>query len=87
MKGSDVSAPTSLQLEIAHQEVAYLNAWLNATQTMLEAVEKEVSRVSLVVKDFERVNSKLRYACFAKDDELIFMHGEVSRLNKVASKL
>ncbi|KAB2605840.1 plastidial pyruvate kinase 1 [Pyrus ussuriensis x Pyrus communis] len=77
LKGSDVSAPTSLQLEIAHQKVAHLNVRLSTTQAMLEDTEKEVSRVSLVVEDLERVNSELRSSCFAKDDELIFMHAEL----------
>ncbi|KAM2375293.1 hypothetical protein COP2_045328 [Malus domestica] len=40
-----------------------------------------------MVKDLERVNSKLRSVCFAKDNELVFMHTEVSRLKDVASKL
>ncbi|KAM1560293.1 hypothetical protein TB2_003379 [Malus domestica] len=87
LKRFDISAPTSLQLEIAQQEVAHLKARLSATQAMLEVAEKEVGRVSLVVEDLERVNSELRSACFAKDDDLIFMHAEVSRLKEVASKL
>ncbi|KAM2339397.1 hypothetical protein ACFX1X_018982 [Malus domestica] len=87
LNGSDVSTPTSLQLEIAYQEVTHLNARLIATQKMLEAAEKEVSRVSPMVEDLEHVNSELRSACFAKDMELIFMHAEVSHLKKVANKL
>ncbi|KAM2448798.1 hypothetical protein PS1_018960 [Malus domestica] len=87
LNGSDVSTPTSLQLEIAYQEVTHLNARLIATQKMLEAAEKEVSRVSPMVEDLEHVNSELRSSCFAKDIELIFMHAEVSRLKKVANKL
>ncbi|KAM1052634.1 hypothetical protein ACFX2C_000208 [Malus domestica] len=54
---------------------------------MLEATEKEVSRVSPVVEDLEHVNSELRYACFSKHDELIFMHAQLSCLKEVASKL
>ncbi|KAM1243674.1 hypothetical protein ACFX2G_035903 [Malus domestica] len=74
-------------LEIAQQKVAHLNVRLSATQAMLEIAENEVSRVSQVVEDFECVNSELRSACFAKDDELIFMHAEMSHLKQVASKL
>ena len=87
LKGSDVSAPTSVQLEIAHQEVIDLKTRRSVTQVMLEALEKEVSLASLVVEDLERVNLEPRSICFAKDDELIFMHVEVSRLNEVASEL
>ncbi|KAB2603643.1 S ribonuclease [Pyrus ussuriensis x Pyrus communis] len=87
LKGYDVSAPTYLQLEIAHQEVAHLKAKLSAIQVMLEVAENEVSCVSLVVEDLEHVNSKLQFAYFAKDDDLIFMHVEVSHLKEVASKL
>ena len=54
---------------------------------MLEVAEKEVSRLSLVVDDLECVNSKLRSACLAKEEELVFMHVEVPRLKEVASKL
>ncbi|KAM2701621.1 hypothetical protein EV2_003431 [Malus domestica] len=54
---------------------------------MLKVAEKEISRVVPVVKYLERVNSKLQSTCFAKDDEFVFMHVEVSRLKVVASKL
>ncbi|KAB2602743.1 S ribonuclease [Pyrus ussuriensis x Pyrus communis] len=87
LKGSNVYAPTCLQLDIAQQEVTHLDVRLSATQAILEAAEKEVSRVSPVVKYLERVNSELRSACFAKDEELIFIHAEVFRLKKVTSKL
>ena len=52
---------------------------------MLEVAEKEVIHVTPVVKDFERVNSELQSDYFAKEDELVFMHVVVSRLNDVAS--
>ena len=87
LKGFDASALTSLQLEIAREEVAHLNERLSATQAMLEATEKQIDRVPPVVEDLECVNSELRSACFAKDKELIFMHAEMSRLKEVASKL
>ncbi|KAM1047935.1 hypothetical protein ACFX2C_027215 [Malus domestica] len=54
---------------------------------MLEAAEKEINRVSPMVEDFERDNSELRSAYFSNDDELIFIHAEVSRLKEIASKL
>ena len=54
---------------------------------MLKAAEKEISRASSLVEDFECVNLELRSACFAKDEELIFMHAEVSRLKEINSKL
>ena len=87
LKRSNVSAPTSMQLETVHQEVFHLNAKLSATQAILEAEENEVSCVTTVVKDLECVNSELRSACFAKDEEFVFMHAEVSHLKDVASKL
>ncbi|KAM1106326.1 hypothetical protein EV2_003316 [Malus domestica] len=68
LKGSDVfvSALISMQLETTYQEIAHLKAKLSVTHAMLEVAMKEVSRVALVVKDLERVNSELRSACFAK---------------------
>ncbi|KAM1889684.1 hypothetical protein ACFX13_047639 [Malus domestica] len=54
---------------------------------MVEAAENEISHVSPMVNDLERVNSELRTACFAKDEELVFMHAEASCLKDVASKL
>ena len=87
LKGFNVSAPTSLQLEIAREDAANLNARLSATQAMLEVPEKEISRVSPVVDDLEHVNLKLRSACFSKDEKLIFMHAEVSRLKKLPVSL
>ena len=87
LKGPDVFAPTSVQLETANQEVVHLKAKLSTTQAMLEVVGKEVRRVSPVVKDLDRVNSELQFACFAKDEELVFMYAEVSHLKDVVSKL
>ena len=55
-----------------------MKAKLGTTQAMLETIEKEVSLVASVVKDLEHVNLELRSACFAKDEELVFMQGEVS---------
>ena len=87
LKGSDVSAPTSLQLEITREKATHLNARLSKTQTMLEATKKEINHVFPVVEDLERVNLELKSACFAKDEELIFMHAEVSCLKEIATKL
>ena len=40
-KGSNVSAPTSVQLATVHQEVVDLKGKLSSTQAMLEATNKE----------------------------------------------
>ncbi|KAB2595398.1 S ribonuclease [Pyrus ussuriensis x Pyrus communis] len=82
-----VKCAKDAELKIAHQEVVDLKIRLNTTQVMLEAVENEVSCVSPMVDDLKLVNSEVQSACFAKDEELIFMHTEVSRLKEVASKL
>ncbi|KAM3011228.1 hypothetical protein FF2_029958 [Malus domestica] len=76
LKGYDVSTLTSMQLETTHEVVAHL-----------KAAKKEVSHVSPVVKNLERVNLDPRSACFAKYEEIVFMHAEVSRLKDVPSKL
>ncbi|KAM2886793.1 hypothetical protein COP2_013835 [Malus domestica] len=82
-----VKCAKEIELKTTYQEVTHLQAKLSVTQVMVEAAEKELNRVSPMVNDIEHVNSELRMACFAKDDELVFMHVEVSRLKDVASKL
>ncbi|KAM2757075.1 hypothetical protein PS2_018866 [Malus domestica] len=86
LKGSDISAPTSIQLETAYQEVSHLKAKLIATPAMLEVAGKGVSKVSQVVNDFMRVISELKSASFAKDEKLVSMHAEylVSRMLPVS---
>ena len=42
LKVSNVYAPTSLQLETARHEIAYLKARLDATQVKYESAEKEI---------------------------------------------
>ncbi|KAM2928164.1 hypothetical protein COP2_035434 [Malus domestica] len=86
-KRSDVSTPTSMQLEITYQEVVHLKAKFGATQAMFDATENEANRVSPMVDNHKRVNLELRFLCFAKDEVLMFIHAEVSCLKKVASKL
>ncbi|KAM1581845.1 hypothetical protein ACFX10_029647 [Malus domestica] len=54
---------------------------------MLVVTKKEINRVSPMVEDLERFNLELRFAYFAKDEKLIFMHVEVSHLKEVACKL
>ena len=42
LNGSDISAPTSLQLETAHQEIVDLKTRLEAIQVKYESAEKKI---------------------------------------------
>ena len=71
LKGSNISAPTSLQLETARQEIADLKARLDAIQVKYESAEKEIERYIPQIQDLERAISEFRSATYAKDEELI----------------
>lgn len=60
LKVFNVSASTSVQLEVVRQEFDSLMAKLCVTQGMLEATENEVDHQALKIQDLEHVNLKLR---------------------------
>lgn len=67
-----------MQLEAVHQEVGNLKVRLSATQTMLEAVKKEIDLHLPKILNIKLVNSKLQFPYFAKDDALISTQDEVN---------
>ncbi|KAM1807243.1 hypothetical protein ACFX11_030288 [Malus domestica] len=77
LKGSNTSAPTSLQLEAARQEIVDLKTRLVAIQVKYESAEKEI----------ERSISEFRSAAYAKDKELIATYNQVIHFKKVVDKL
>ena len=87
LKGSNVSASTSLQLETARHEIANLKARLDATQVKYESAEKEIERYIPQIQDLERSISESRFAAYAKDEELIAAYNQVIHLKKIVDRL
>ena len=87
LKGSNVSAPTSLQLETARHEIANLKARLDATQVKYESAEKEIERYIPQIQDLERSISESRSAAYAKDEELVAAYNQVIHLKKIVDRL
>ena len=87
LKRSNISAPTSLQLETARQEITNLKARLDATQVKYESVEKEIERYIPQIQDLERSISESRSAAYAKDEELIAAHNQVIHFKKIVDRL
>ena len=87
LNGSNVSAPTSLQLETARHEVADLKARLDATQVKYESAEKEIERYVPQIQDLERSISESRSAAYAKDEELIAAYNQVIHLKKIVDRI
>ncbi|KAM2489945.1 hypothetical protein PS1_046875 [Malus domestica] len=71
LKESNTSAPTSLQLEAARQEIMDLKTRLDAIQIKYESAEKEIERYIPQIQDLERSIFEFRSAAYAKDEELI----------------
>ncbi|KAM2358323.1 hypothetical protein ACFX1X_007166 [Malus domestica] len=53
LKGSNISAPTSLQLEAARQEIVDLKTRLDAIQIKYESAEKEIECYIPQIQDLE----------------------------------
>ena len=72
LKGSNIFAPTSLQLEAAHQEIMDLKTRLDAIQVKYESAEKEIGCYIPQIQDLKLAISELRFAAYAKKgvDEL-----------------
>ncbi|KAM2919778.1 hypothetical protein COP2_041704 [Malus domestica] len=87
LKGSNISAPTSLQLEIASKEIVDLKTRLNAIQVKYENVEKEIGRYIPKIQDVECAASELRSAAYAKDGELITSYNQVIHFKKIIDRL
>ena len=87
LKGSNISAPTSMQLEIARQEITDLKARLDATQVKYESAEKEIECYIPQIQDLERSISEFRSDAYAKDEELIVVYNQVIHFKKVVNRL
>ena len=87
LKGSNVSAPTSLQLETARHEIANLKARLDATHVKYESAENEIERYIPQIQDLERSISESRSAAYAKDEDLIAAYNQVIHLKKIVDRL
>ena len=87
MKGSNISAPTSLQLETAHQEIVDLKTRLDAIQVKYESAEKEIRCYIPQIQDLERAVSELCFAAYAKDEELIAAYNQVIHFKRIVNRL
>ncbi|XP_050159357.1 uncharacterized protein LOC126632870 [Malus sylvestris] len=87
LKESTTSAPTSLQLEAARQEIMDLKTRLDAIQIKYESAEKEIERYIPQIQDLERSISEFRFAAYAKDEELIATYDQVIHFKKVVDRL
>ncbi|KAM2993293.1 hypothetical protein FF2_045413 [Malus domestica] len=78
LKGSNISAPTSLQLETARQKIVDLKTRLDAIQVKHESAEKKIGCYIPQIQDLEFAVSELRFVAYAKDekevDELQSIH-------------
>ncbi|TQE08219.1 hypothetical protein C1H46_006186 [Malus baccata] len=75
-KGSNISAPTS-QLEPAHQKINDLKARLDVIQVKYESIDMEIGHYIPQIQNLERAISGIRFAAFAKDEELIAAYNQV----------
>ena len=87
MKGSNISAPTSLQLETACQEIVDLKTRLDAIQVKYESANKEIECYIPQIQDLERPISEFHSAAYAKDKELIVAYNQVIHFKKVVDRL
>ncbi|KAM1750961.1 hypothetical protein ACFX11_009134 [Malus domestica] len=78
LKGSNISAPTSLQLETARHEIVDLKTRLDAIQVKYESAEKEIGCYIPQIQDLEFAVSKLCFAAYAKDEELIAAYNQIN---------
>ncbi|KAM2411598.1 hypothetical protein ACFXTH_029938 [Malus domestica] len=87
LKWSNISAPTSLKLETACQEIVDLKTRLDAIQVKYESAEKEIGCYIPHSQDLGCVISKLRSAAYVKDEKLIATYNQVIHFKKVIDRL
>ncbi|KAM2853777.1 hypothetical protein FF1_024332 [Malus domestica] len=78
-KGSNISAPTSLQLETAHHEIVDLKTRLDTIQVKYESAENEIGCYIPQIQDLEFAISELRFAAYANDEELIAAYNQINK--------
>ena len=87
LKGSNISAPTSLQLETARQEIVDLKTRLDAIQVKYKNAEKEIECYIPHIQDLECAISEFRSAAYANDEELIAAYNQVIHFKKIIDRL
>ncbi|KAM1529538.1 hypothetical protein ACFX1Z_018732 [Malus domestica] len=86
LKGSNISAPTSLRLETACQEIMDLKTRLDEIEVKYESAKKEIRCYIPQIQDLEHVVSKLRSVVCTKDEELIAAYNQVIHFKKVIDR-
>ncbi|KAM1241592.1 hypothetical protein ACFX2J_046776 [Malus domestica] len=71
LKGSTISALTSLQLETACQKIMDLKTRLDAIQVKYEIAKNEIGCYIPQIQDLKRVVSELHFVAYANDEELM----------------
>ena len=87
LKGSNISAFTSLQLETARQEIVDLKTRLDTIQVKYESSEKKIERYIPQIQDLERSISEFCFTAYAKDEELITAYNQVIHFKKIVDRL
>ncbi|KAM1964772.1 hypothetical protein ACFX15_045205 [Malus domestica] len=78
LKGSNISAPTSLQLETARQKIVDLKTRLDAIQVKHESAEKKIGCYIPQIQDLEFAVSELRFVAYAKDEKVIVAYNQIN---------
>ena len=87
LKGSNIYAFISLQLETAYQEIVDLKTRLEAIQVKYESAKKEIRCYTPQIQDFEPVVSELRSTAYAKDEKLIAAYNQVIHFKIIIDRL
>ncbi|KAM2908009.1 hypothetical protein COP2_047568 [Malus domestica] len=87
LKGSNISAPTPLQLEIACQKIVDLKTRLDAIQVKHESAENEIGCYIPHIQDLEFAVSKLCFAAYAKDEKLIAAYNQVIHFKRIVDRI
>ncbi|KAM1240430.1 hypothetical protein ACFX2J_045749 [Malus domestica] len=85
LNGSNISAPTSLQLETVRQKIVDLKTRVDAIQVKHESAENEIGCYIPQIQDLEFTVSELRFAAYAKDEKVIVAYNqkEVDELQSI----
>ena len=87
LKGSNISTPTSLQLETTCIEIIDLKTRLEAIQVKYESVMKEIGCYISQIQDVEHAASELRSVAYEKDELLITAYNQVIHFKKIVNRL
>ncbi|KAM2125104.1 hypothetical protein ACFX1Q_015620 [Malus domestica] len=87
LKWYNISAPTSLQLETARQDIVDLKTKLDAIQVKYENAEKKIICYIPQIQDLEFAVFELHFVAYAKDEELIATYNQVIHFKKIVDRL